>query len=117
MDRRTVLKTGLAALGTLMILPKVGGASGERKLTTISRCWGYYKAGYIKTRWIPKEYLVETQYNMELEDEILYKPYESIKVKPNVMIFVDMKDGEKYMYKFTSSDKGVLYCLPKRYFL
>lgn len=115
MNRRTFLMNSLAVIGTGLFLPKKVEAFEERKLVVLGYAWGWYRAGYIKKRWISKEYLTENRYNIELEDGSSYKKFEPIKVKPNAMIFVDTKDGGKYMYRM-SSYKGIFNCSLKRYF-
>ena len=93
MNRRTFLMSSLAAIGTGLFLSKKGEASEGRKLISVSRGWDYYDTGKVKMVWLSKEYLVEKPYNMELETELLYINCEQVKVKPNLMAFMDMEDG------------------------
>jgi hypothetical protein len=105
----------LAAIGAGLFLSKKAKAYEERKLILLARAWGYYRNDMLEKRWISKEYLVEKHYNIELENESFGREYKRIEVKPNLMIFIDTKTGEKYMYR-ANSYKGTFACPIKRYF-
>ncbi len=113
MNRRTFLMSSLAAIGTGLFLSKEGKASSERKLVTLAYVWGHYRAGKVTRRWISKEYLIGKDYNIELSNGGNGYKFEKFKVKKNFMIFVDIENKEKCMYKATAF-KGFFRCVPKR---
>jgi hypothetical protein len=104
--------SSLAAIGTGLFLSKKGKASrGEflgtinckniygRQLVTTYWAWEQYKKGNMKRRWISKEYLYDSTYDLEIVKGFLPMPWPVNKTKRDLMIFVDMKDGGKYMYR------------------
>jgi hypothetical protein len=112
------LMSSLAAIGTGLLLSKKGNAFNKRESVTIIHIGDFhhearslvsmewvqkqYYNSTMKRRWIPKEYLCDMDCDLELATSqggrLAF--ITSKEEQRGYKIFIDMKDGGKYMQEF-----------------